>query len=138
MSATATVLLVLTMLGEAAPAATVLARPLGRGAALTSADLLPERDGSPAEVPEAFLGLVARRHLSPGTTLQVQDFRSPPAVLRNQEVTVVARRGALVVTMKGRAAADGEIGSAIAVVNRATAKRVGGIVVAPGVVEVAF
>jgi flagella basal body P-ring formation protein FlgA len=81
---------------------------------------------------------VARRHLSPGTALALTDFRRPPAVLRNQEVTVLARRGALVVTMKGRAAADGEIGSAIAVVNRSSARRVGGVVVAPGVVEVAF
>jgi flagella basal body P-ring formation protein FlgA len=119
-----------------AASAAVLARPVGRGRVLAAADLVPNGDGTPREVPEALRGLRTRAHLSPGRTVTTADMESPPLVERNQEVTVFVRRAGLLVSLQGRALDEGRLGEHVKVLNRVAGRTVGGVVVGAGLVEV--
>lgn len=117
-------------------------KPLQRGALLQREDLTLET--RPLEVsPEELLTLwedksprVARRPLSRGEVVLSRDVTLPADVTRGAPVDIVLAEGALRVTARGTALADGRLGDRISVRTLDTGKTLNALVCRPGVVEV--
>lgn len=117
-----------------------LTRNLGRGETISNEDITllnvqrtaGRRDGLTDR--KMVLGKVTTRPLRNGHILRAQDITVPNAVRRNDPVRIIYERGPLTVMAEGQALQSGPIGATIAVLNRASKRRVEGKVLRPGFV----
>lgn len=122
----------------------VLARPVERGAAITPEDLA-KRSQDVSQLRQGYLTSFddalktqATRPLPAGAILHNGVLTQPKLVQRGQTVAIVAQSDTLDIRMQGKALMDGTAGQRIRVRNDKSTRIVDGIVVAPGVVQVAF
>lgn len=85
----------------------------------------------------ALLGQTARRVLSPGRPVPDNSVATQTAVTRNKPVTLEYRQGALLITARGRALANGAVGDQIRVQNLDSNRTLTGTVTGPGTVSTA-
>jgi flagella basal body P-ring formation protein FlgA len=121
----------------------VARRPLVRGQALTAADLALE----PIDTNrlhkayftrvEDVVGLRSKRAVSAGEPVYASQLKREQLVRRNSRVAIIANTGGLLVTMSGKALADGGRGDRIRVENLDSGREVTGTVTGRGVIEVA-
>lgn len=119
-----------------------LARPIGPGQTLESADLrLAEHPmssmplGYMSQLRQA-LGQVARQALPEGTVLRPTHLRAGQAVQRGQGVRLIVERGGMQIESSGEALEDGAIGTWVKVTNPRSGRMVEGVVDAIGVVRI--
>lgn len=86
--------------------------------------------------PQQLSGKQATRSLRPGTVIKASHLESIPLVFRGQPVKILLRSGALQLTTKGIARADGGLNDTIRVQNANSNKIIFCKVTAPGLVEV--
>lgn len=101
---------------------------------LVSAELA-DRAGI-AEI-EQLVGKAMKRNAREGLMLKVSDVAEPLAVRRNQQVTVLVRAGAMMLSMQGQSLGDGAVGAPVRVMNPVSNKILSGVVSAAGTVEIA-
>ncbi|MFN3689112.1 flagellar basal body P-ring formation chaperone FlgA [Salinarimonas sp.] len=120
----------------------VLVRPLERGEIVSPSDYVVERRAAelvPADARLDALVLedrVARRALSAGVALRQGDLARAVLVDRNQAVTIVYQRGALALSLRGRARQAGSRGDLIEVLNPQSDRVLQAEVIGPGLVRV--
>lgn len=85
----------------------------------------------------ALLGQTARRVLSPGRPVPDNSVATQTAVTRNKPVTLEYRQGALLITARGRALANGAVGDQIRVQNLDSNRTLTGTVTGPSTVSTA-
>jgi flagella basal body P-ring formation protein FlgA len=118
-------------------------RPLDRGEIVTAAELtvtrIPARQSFAglATAQADLIGLAARRALRAGVPLSASDFAAPNLVNRGEIVTIVYRRGGLLLTTRGKALENGAKNAAIPVVNLSSNRVLTAIVTDRGAVAVA-
>lgn len=100
--------------------------------AIDATDVKPGRLESPARLVRAL----ARRSLRAGTVLTESMLRRLPSVRRDELVTVLVRSGSLTLRARAVALADGREGDVVVLQNPASGRRIRGLVVGPGLVEV--
>ncbi len=83
----------------------------------------------------ALLGQTARRVLSPGRPVPDNSVVAQTAVIRNKPVTLEYRQGALLITARGRALANGAVGDQIRVQNLDSNRTLTGTVTGPATVS---
>jgi len=88
------------------------------------------------ESPKRLVRAVARRSLRAGTVLTESMLRRLPSVRRDELVTVLVRAGSLTLRARAVALADGRDGDVVVLQNPASGRRIRGLVVGPGLVEV--
>ena len=81
------------------------------------------------------IGWVAQRTLEAGAVLTPPSVRPPLLVSAGRSVALVWQSGSVQVRVPGRAAGSGRLGEEVRV-RTETGKRLSGVVVAPGVVDV--
>lgn len=120
----------------------VLSNPVGRGQAITEADIsVASRDaaGLPGGVvsdPARLLGRTPRRDLSLGALVRERDLEERVDAERNQPVTLLISAGSLRITAPGLLRADARVGDLVEVFATDTKTIVYGVLVAPRLVEV--
>lgn len=116
----------------------VAARTIRSQAILTPADLTVIAKTIPGTLDnsEQAVGLEARVVLYAGRPIRPGDVGPPALVERNQIVTLLYRRGALVIAADARAMGRGGIGDSLRVMNLSSRSTVTGIVQADGTVTV--
>ena len=120
----------------------VASRELPRGSMVDADDLrLEQRDvarlrAGYLEHAQQAVGKIVKRTLHQGDALLPSQILMPEAVKRGGKVIILAKAGPLQVRMAGKALNSGSTGELIEVMNESSQKRVEGIIVAPGVVEV--
>lgn len=133
--------LLLAALVPALPAAAetvVAARTIRAQAILAPADIaitdaeIPGALRSPADA----VGLEARVVIYAGRPIRPGDLGPPATVTRNQTVTLLYRKGGLMIATEGRALGRGGPGDAIRVMNTASRSTVTGTVTASGAIIV--
>ncbi len=82
------------------------------------------------------VGKEARTILYPGRPIRKSDIGPPALVERNQIVSLIYQRGALVISADGRALARGGIGDRIRVMNPTSRTTVTGVVTGPATIRV--
>jgi flagellar basal body P-ring formation protein FlgA len=119
----------------------VLSRNVARGAAIEAGDVIWM--DSPANTPrdavsdpDMLIGKTAKRALIANTPLRGADVMDTPAVRRNEAVTLMFEAGGLRLSVRGRAMADGAVGSVIKVLNPQSNKTLDAMVESPGVARV--
>lgn len=117
-------------------------REIGRGERLRAEDLATMTDEI-GGVPMALLptmmhatGAEALRGIAAGAMLTATVIRVPPAVASGQVVTTVARVGPVNVESRAIAAERGSLGQMVRLVNPESRRKLRGMVVGPGRVEV--
>lgn len=115
---------------EAAPEPR-LARPLAAGAVISPGDL----QGAVGAA-TGLVGKELRRYLPAGAALSAADLREPAMVVRNRPVRLEFARGALSISVDGRALSSGAAGETIRVLNLGSKTVVEGVVVGQDRVEV--
>ena len=121
---------------------TLAARAIVAGTVLTAKDVRTEQrdvSGLPAgylDDPTVAVGLTASRPISSGAIITNQFLIAAKAVLRGQEVTLVADVGPMSVRMAGRALSDGLVNQRVKVENLSSGKIVEGIARSQQVVEI--
>ncbi|MGB6231610.1 MAG: flagellar basal body P-ring formation chaperone FlgA [Litorimonas sp.] len=105
-------------------------RALQRGMVLDADDL----SGDYHE--DDFIGMELVRSVRAGAPLTVRNVRAPRLVKRNETVTLVFRRGPLVMETIGRSLGEGGLGERVSVMNTSSRQRVMGRITAEGTVEV--
>lgn len=111
----------------------VLARTISQGEVVPAEALRLERrdtsqlSGGSLSDPAQASGRVARRALMAGTVLSHQDVISPRLVRRGDNVTMVARYGAVEVRMAGRALGEAGVDERLSVENLGSRRIVQGI-----------
>lgn len=118
----------------------VAARPLPRGHDVVSTDVRQEmvvRWGPPAatQPPGSRVGWRTLRMVAEGEPVEPPAVQPPVAVEPGQVVVVLWRRGGVAVRMEGTAAGRAAVGSEV-VVRAGGGRRLRGVAVAPGVVDV--
>lgn len=120
----------------------VAAHPMSRGHLLTRRDLKMVRQDL-AGLPRGYisklkdgLGMKLKRNLLAGTPLTPAMIAKPRIIKRGQVISIVVQSGGIEVRMKGEALAEGAVGERIRVVNRASRKKLEGIVLSSGEVQV--
>jgi len=119
----------------------VLARPLGRGEAITAGDLASERKSRRdlpvgiVEDPVRLVGMVARRGLAAGQLLRQSDLAAPELVERNQPVTVSYTAPGINLTLRGRALAGGVLGAVVPVQNLTSKRTIDAVITGAGKVS---
>jgi flagella basal body P-ring formation protein FlgA len=118
----------------------VAARPLPRGHDVAPADVRQEmvvRWGPPpaAQPPAGRVGWRTLRMVAEGEALDPPAVQPPVAVEPGQVVELLWRRGGVAVRMEGTAAGRAAVGSEV-VVRAGGGRRLRGVAVAPGVVDV--
>lgn len=83
-----------------------------------------------------YVGKELRRTLYVGAKLSPALVRNPIVVKRNSRVSMVYRMGALEINAYGRALDEGAVGDVIAVMNLDSRKRIQGVIIADGIIEV--
>lgn len=132
-----------TINGYATPLAPVVTvnRRIGRGDEITAQDLAIELvpanriPDNAARATETVIGKAANRSLSAGSSINLADLTEPTLVQRNESVTILFRRGALLLTARGKALASGPKGTVIRVINDYTRRMLEAEIVAAGTVE---
>lgn len=121
----------------------VLGRALGRGEAVTAADIAIERrpkEASPADAQigqvASLAGQVAQRSLSVGAVLRAGDLAPPDVVTRGEAVTIVFDSPGLNLSLRGQANENGRMGAMITVTNPVSKKTLPATVIGPGRVSV--
>lgn len=119
----------------------VLNRDVPRGEVITAMDVafasLSEAAGRDALTdPEALIGKTAKRPLRAGAALRAGDVMDTPAVKRGEVVTLIYESGGLRLSLRGRALADGAVGSMVRVANIQTNKVLEAIVDGQGTARV--
>lgn len=120
----------------------VLAEPVGRGSALTAANLtlrqmdVAQLNGGFYTAIDDVVGLVSRRLLSAGKPLTEALLEPPVVVHRGDTVVLTASGNGLTVKMPGTALSDGQAGQQISVRNSQSDRVVEGKVTGPGQVQV--
>lgn len=120
----------------------VLVREVSRGEAVSASDYRVERRAAehvPADARLQGLDLeerVARRTLAAGAALRQADLERPVLVSRNDAVLMVYERGALTLTLRGRARQAGARGDVIDVENPVSERILQAEVIGPGTVRV--
>jgi flagella basal body P-ring formation protein FlgA len=122
----------------------VAAHALIAGSVLTAADVrLEQRDI--VQLPPGYLddpaiaiGLTAIRPIGGGTVLTNQQLAGSPAVLRGQQVTLLASAAGMSVRSMGRALNDGLVNQRVRVLNLSSGKIVEGVARSAQVVEIVF
>jgi flagellar basal body P-ring formation protein FlgA len=84
------------------------------------------------------VGLIARRHLSPGELLGPHNLDQPKAIKRGDGVVISASNGPIAVKMPAVALSDGRIGQQISVKNTSSQRIIRATVTAPGQVAAAM
>ncbi|MFV3076842.1 flagellar basal body P-ring formation chaperone FlgA [Niveispirillum fermenti] len=84
-----------------------------------------------------LIGMEARRVLSPGRPVPASSIAAQPVVQRNRPVTLEYRQGALLITARGRALADGALGEMIRVQNLDSNRTLAATVTGPDTVSAA-
>ena len=119
--------------------AQMAARRIGRGEVLMVSDLLETLSiswGEPrAEPPGAVEGWVAQRLIREGEALKEPAVKPPLAVRSGETVELVWARGGVGIRAAGRAAGSAPVGHRV-YVRTMSGKRILGVVVAPGLVNV--
>ncbi|WP_349369009.1 flagellar basal body P-ring formation chaperone FlgA [Salinarimonas sp.] len=120
----------------------VLVREIPRGEAVSASDYRIERrpvELTPADARLDALALeerVARRTLTAGAALRQGDLERPMLVSRNDVVLMLYERGALTLTLRGRARQAGARGDVIDVENPVSERILQAEVIGPGTVRV--
>ena len=109
----------------------VTTRSIERGQAVRLADLL-----GPEDEVQSMLGRVARRPLRRGRPVRTYDLEEATAVVRQQSVTVLFKRGTLTLRTEGRALRSGVSGEWIDVALQGRRRALSAKIISPGVVEV--
>lgn len=117
-------------LGSASAEVTA-ARAVQRGQVLAEADLQ-----GPVDELSGFIGMAARRPLFAGRTVRPIDVELPSAVMRQDTVVVLFRRGSLVLRTEGRALKGGAIGERISVTLSGRRKPLSALITDDGIVEI--
>ena len=86
---------------------------------------------------EKIVGLESKNTLYPGRPIRSEDVGPVALIKRNQHVTLVFRRGGLVISTEARALQRGAIGDFVRVMNMASRTTVSGQVARDGSVVVA-
>lgn len=84
-----------------------------------------------------LVGMEVRRGLAAGRPIQGNAITSQPVVERNKPVTLQYRQGALLITARGRALADGAVGDTVRVQNLDSNRSLTATVIGPGTVSAA-
>ncbi|TWI02830.1 flagella basal body P-ring formation protein FlgA [Luteimonas cucumeris] len=112
----------------------VLSRGVGAGQVITADDFVAgTRDasrivGAAIGDPAQALGQVARRSLSAGNVLSMQDLVAPRLVRRGDQVMLVSRRGGVEVRMAGKALADAGENERVTVESLSSRRAIQGVV----------
>jgi len=118
-----------------------LAVPLAAGTIIAATDIemraVPLRlaDAAGALDPAQIVGKQLRRSSRAGMLLRPADVTEPLVITRNQTVTVYLRRGALTLSVKGKAVTSAAAGQPVQVLNSLTRKILYGIARPDGAVE---
>ena len=81
-------------------------------------------------------GMKLTRNLSIGVPLSPSMIKKPQIIKRGQRIFIIARSGKLEVRMSGKALAHGAVGDRIAVVNLSSKKKLEGVIMKDGTVNV--
>lgn len=81
------------------------------------------------------IGMEARVVLYAGRPIRPEDIGPAALVIRNQTVTILFRRGTLVITAEGRSLGRGAVGERILAMNLGSRSTVSGIVGADGLIH---
>lgn len=95
---------------------------------------LARSQGKKTVVPASMLGMRLRRAVRAGDPVLASDFEAVPTVSAQQTVSVQATRGAVSLSVPGRALGDGDAGQTISVLPSNATRPVRARVVSPGVV----
>jgi flagella basal body P-ring formation protein FlgA len=120
----------------------VLARPLPRGALIAPSDIDLQRRRITRSVaglitdPADAVGKELKRPLAAGAELRYGQVALPELVARGQTVTLVAGSPGVEVRMQGKALASGAEGDRLMVSNLRSGRRVEGIVLSDGSVQI--
>ena len=120
----------------------VAAHFLRRGTILSAADFSAERrelsalPGGYETDPAQLIGKRLRQALMVGMAISPRTVKIPPAIRRDEIVTVVVNQGGIQVTSKGVALSDAGIGERVRVRNEASGRVVEGTVTEQRVIEV--
>lgn len=108
-----------------------------RGAVISTHDLVVDAQDTVLrnDILETYVGKEAVRTLYVGKTLSEADIREPRLVKRNTRVSMIYRVGKLEIKAVGRALDEGSLGEMVSVMNLDSRKRVSGVVVGTGLVE---
>jgi flagella basal body P-ring formation protein FlgA len=124
-------------------AVVVARRPLVRGQTLTAGDLsLEQMDTNRLHKAyytrvEDVVGLRSKRAVAAGKPIYANQLKREQLVRRGSRVAIVANTGGLLVTMSGKALADGGRGDRIRVENLDSGRVITGTVSGRGVIQVA-
>ncbi|MBC7137574.1 MAG: flagellar basal body P-ring formation protein FlgA [Defluviimonas sp.] len=134
-------LLTLALLMPATGAAAeslIAARTIRAQSLIAPADLALAEGEMPGgfSIPEQVLGLEARVAIYAGRPILARDVGPPALVERNQTVTLVYRRGPLIILAEGRALGRGGAGDSLRAMNIASRTTVTGRVAEDGTVLV--
>lgn len=129
----------LMSLGLSASGQTVVAARLIRSKSIiTPSDLTVlemSTDGTLRQISGA-VGMEARNVLYPGRPVLPSDIGPAAVIERNQIISLVYKKGALRISVDGRALARGGVGERIRVINTESRTTVSGLIIGPGIVEV--
>jgi flagellar basal body P-ring formation protein FlgA len=120
----------------------ILTRPLGRGEAVKSADVVIERKpkadikGDAIGSLEQVIGLQARTALAAGQPLRQADLIKPERIKRAESVTLVYQVPGILLTSRGKAMESGSDGDVISVLNVQSNRTIQGTVTGPGRVTI--
>lgn len=132
--------LVLAMAAAEASAGEVLtaARTIRPGEHIAGVDLttMDSQAEGALVLPDAAVGMAARRLLVPGRPIMPDDVGAPAIVKRNAHVSLVYQSGALTIRAEGRALSDGAAGNEVRVMNLASRQTIAGVVAADGTIHV--
>ncbi|MCC0016869.1 MAG: flagellar basal body P-ring formation protein FlgA [Rhodobiaceae bacterium] len=119
-----------------------LSRPLQRGETVSPADIVIERipvsliSADTVLSRDAVAGMAARRSIRSGKPLRNGDLMEPIIVHRDDVVAIVFERPGLVLSVRGRAVANGARGDVIAVTNLQSNRILQAEITGPGTVTV--
>ena len=120
----------------------VLAGPLARSTIITANDLklvnLPLESALNGVIldPAQIIGMQLTRALNANDPIKIGQLRSPKVIKRGQQVVLVTRLNGLEVRSRGKAQGDAATGEHVAAINLVSGKRVEGIALADGTVDV--
>ncbi len=120
-------------------AQTVVANTIIRSRTIISAsDLVVSPKNTPGalQVVAQVVGLEARSMIYPGRPIMPANVGPPSVIKRNEIVTLIYQKGALLISTEGRALARGGIGDRIRVMNLASRTTVSGTITQPGEIRI--
>lgn len=116
----------------------VAARTIRAGEVIGTAHVTLEPAVTPgaARTEADVIGLEARRMIYPGRPVMPADIGPPAVFERNAIVSLLYRRGALVIRAEGRALSRGGVGDRVRVLNLGSRQTIRGVVAGDGTVVV--